>query len=172
VTWTTVVLESLQRGETPLMLVRGSLTELAWSDPQTEPRLSILSCSHGDLIRFTARTDDEVRVAWRSWDASYAADAEVLLSTPLRHGEVFGQDPPREDILYAWYVEFVESPARLPDSCESRGNTAFGLTYRTVPDRQFIEWRPGIGITSYEYEHHGSLASADVVLESCSVVRP
>lgn len=172
VDWTTVVVASVREGRSPRVLVRGFVTELAWSTPETQSRLSILACSDGQLVHFEAQSDDEVREAFDRWDDSYRSRGEVLLQMPLRDGQVFGQDPPREDLLYAWYVEAVDPPAGLPDSCRGSADAGFRTSYRTMPDDRFIDWYPGIGVGSYEYVHHGSPGDVNVALESCSLVRP
>lgn len=38
------------------------------------------------------------------------------------------------------------------------------LVYRSAPDHAIVRIVPGVGITSYVYEHHGTVASVDVHL--------
>jgi hypothetical protein len=171
VRWTTSIEASRTEGEAGLALIRGFVTELAWSKPDTEPRLSLLACSDGRLIRVTGESEERIRLAYEEWDASMASTGQLLLETPLRHGQLFGQTPVREDAFYGWSVELVDMPSDLPDSCESDTSLTHRLSYRTMPDHQFVEWHSGIGIASYEYVHHGSPGDASVVLESCNLLR-
>jgi len=42
--------------------------------------------------------------------------------------------------------------------------TAYEIEYRTNPDDTEFEFVPGVGITSYEYHHHGSIAETELHL--------
>jgi hypothetical protein len=37
-----------------------------------------------------------------------------------------------------------------------------------MPDHATVEWWPGIGVTGYVYQHHGTVAETDVRLVACS----
>lgn len=167
VTWTTTVVETRTLSDETLALVRGFVTELAWSDPSSKPSLSVLVCSAGCLFHFETSSDDETRDAFARWDASLLERAKLLLETPLQDGQIFGQDSPRTDRMYGWTVETMSSPPRIPRSCGIGRGPGYRLAYRTMPDHQMIEWWSGIGVTGYVYEHHGTVAGADVRLVAC-----
>lgn len=167
VTWTTTVVDTRTLPDATLALLRGFVTELAWSDPSSKPKLSVLVCSAGRLFHFDPSSDGEARVAFAHWDTSFLERAELLLETPLQSGRIFGQNPPRTDGMYGWTVETMSSPSSIPRSCGVVQGLGYHLAYRTMPDHQMIEWRSGIGVTGYVYEHHGTVAAADVRLVAC-----
>lgn len=82
--------------------------------------------------------------------------AELLMEFPLRAGQRFG--PPeqlcRTDGLYTWNV----SPA------PQAGQGTFELSLRTLSDEQTLVFRPGAGVSSWRYRHHGTLDEASLEL--------
>src|SRR5215211_7303853 len=75
VTWTTTLVDARSTASIELALVRGFITDLAWSDPSTKPRLSLLVCSGGRLSHYEAATDDSVSAAFAIWDASFLEES-------------------------------------------------------------------------------------------------
>jgi hypothetical protein len=150
-----------------LLLVRGFVSELAWSVPTTAPRLSILACLKDRLLRLAFVADSAARDRFEHWTNADAGRGEVLLQPPLADGAIFGQDPPRQDDMYGWAVERLKPAPAVPPSCGRPGPDAFRLTMRTMPDHQIVEWRAGLGVTSYTYAHHGTPAAAEVRLTRC-----
>ena len=171
VTWLTTVVDTQTMSGATLALVRGFVTQLAYSNHSTKPRLSILACSAGRLSQFEGENDDGVRKAFAGWHASQLEQSSVLLVTPLHSGQRFGQDPPRADALYGWEVEPIDRHSNRPRECGTEIAGAFRLTYRTNPDVSSIDWQLGAGIVGYRYDHHGTAASVDVHLVSCRQVR-
>jgi hypothetical protein len=167
VRWTTsvVAVRAIPAGR--LLLVRGFVSELAWSVPTTVPRLSILACLKDRLLRLAFVADSAAKYRFDHWTNTSAARGEVLLQQPLTDGAIFGQDPPRQDDMYGWAVERLKPTPAVPPSCGQPGPDAFRLTMRTMPDHQIVEWRAGLGVTSYTYAHHGTPAAAEVRLTRC-----
>jgi hypothetical protein len=168
VRWTTTVLATRLVPTGRLLLVRGFVSELAWSVPTTAPRLSILACLKDRLLRLAFLADSAARVRFEHWTDADAGRGEVLLQPPLADGAIFGQDPPRQDDMYGWAVERLKPAPAVPRSCGQPGPDAFRLTMRTLPDHQIMEWRAGLGVTSYTYAHHGTPAAAEVQLVRCT----
>jgi hypothetical protein len=151
-------------------LVRGFVQELAWYQPGLEPRLSILACRGAELRLATFADDSAAARAYAEWSDSLYAIAELWIALPLREGQVLGQDPGRNDIMYGWAVGRPESPDTSPASCRS-GAPRYELTYRSLPDHRIVEWQPGLGVTRFVYAHHGPPASTDVRLVECGARR-
>jgi hypothetical protein len=149
------------------LLVRGFVSELAWSTAGTLPRLSILACLSHRLLHLEFSTDSSARYALDHFADSLLVRAKVILQEPLRHGAVFGQDPPRDDPMYGWAVEELDPVSALPQGCRASRPKAYRLTMRTLPDQQILEWRAGVGVTAYQYSHHGTPAAVDVRLVRC-----
>ncbi len=168
VRWTTTVLAARTIPAGRLLLVRGFVSELAWSVPTTMPRLSILVCLKDRLLRVAFIADSAARYRFDHWTDASTARSELLLQEPLRDGAIFGQDPPRQDEMYGWAVERLRPAPPAPAGCGQPGAEAFRLTMRTLPDHQIVEWRAGVGITAYTYVHHGTPAAAEVRLVGCA----
>jgi len=153
-----------------LVLVRGFVMDFLRAGPPAEPKLSILVCSDGRLFQFTGATDETVRTAFSTWDASLLERSKLLLKTPLRSREVFAQDPQRGDPLYGWEVETVPIVSPAPRSCPRGVGTIYRLTYRTNPDVSIVDWQADLGVRGYSYQHHGTPTELDMRLASCSVI--
>lgn len=165
--WTMSVVDTASAGEAKLVLVRGFVPELALSDRPATPGLSILVCRIGGLRQFKGRSDEETRAAFVQWDDSLVLRSRVFLQAPLTDGQVFGQEPLRQDALYGWDVEALPS-WRVPRSCGAGKAYANRLTYRTNPDITILDWLDGVGVARYTYDHHGTTARVDVRLVSCT----
>ncbi|HET9293413.1 MAG TPA: hypothetical protein VFO06_03900 [Gemmatimonadales bacterium] len=149
-------------------LIRGFVQDLAWYQPGTVPRLSILACYGAELRLATFADDPAAEWAYAQWSDSLASGAELWLALPLREGQVLGQVAPREDVMYGWLVGTPEAPITIPDSCPRPAGPRYELAYRSLPDHRIAEWQPGLGVTRFVYGHHGTPASADVRLVACS----
>ena len=167
VTWASTVIATREVDDVRLALIEGFVRDLAWAAPTGAKRRSLLMCSAGRLLILSSANDGEVLQAFANWDASILERSEVLLETPLRDGQVFGQDPPRDDAMYGWLVSTKELRSHVPASCSPGRGQAYRLTHRFMTDHSIVEWWPGVGITSFEYEHHGTPEEADVRLVSC-----
>lgn len=169
VLWTMTIVAARDAGSARIALVRGFVNQLAWYEPSTRPRLSLLACRGSQLFNLEPESDSAAQSAYAHWSDSLLPQAEVLLELPLHSGQVFGQSPPRSDALYGWAVAAVrpEALAPLPPSCGHSAAQRFELSYRSLPDHAVIEWQPGLGVTRYTYGHHGTPAAAEVHLIGC-----
>ena len=172
VEWTMSLLRTRTVPAAHLLLVRGFVSELAWSTPGTSPRLSILACRSDRLFHLEFSTDSGATYALDHWTDSLLNGAKLILQEPLRDGAVFGQEPPRDDRMYGWTIEKVDPAPALPKSCRASAPEVYRLTMRTLPDQQILEWRAGIGVTAFHFAHHGTPAAADVRLVRCRSLAP
>jgi hypothetical protein len=168
VRWTMTVVRAGEVAGWRIGLITGFVQELAWYQPGTVPRLSILACRRAELRLATFADDPAAERAYDQWSDSVASGAELWLALPLREGQVLGQVSPREDVMYGWLVGSPEAPVTIPDSCPRPAGPRYELTYRSLPDHRIAEWQPGLGVTRFVYGHHGIPASADVRLVACS----
>lgn len=95
------------------------------------------------------------------------SEDNLLFRWPLKKGMKFGdaESLQREDDEYCWVV-IEELKKNLGDGkgLESRPAQTYVLRYATNPDDTEIELSPGIGILSYEYHHHGTVADTSLSL--------
>lgn len=144
-TWNTEVLSVSDSAEAQIAVVRDWPTALAWWDPSKLPDTSRIVCV-GDKVFHMDRESTRA-----------PTEDDLLFSFPLATGKLYGRDPKsRDDTFYAWYVE------------SALGDSSVTITYRTLPDHQFIVFNRGLGITEYTYGHHGTVASAHAKLVSFS----
>ena len=95
------------------------------------------------------------------------AEDNLLFRWPLKKGMKFGdaESVRRDDDRYCWVVATQETK-NLEDikGLPSRSAEVFHLQYVTNPDDTEMELSPGIGILSYQYHHHGTVAETSLTL--------
>ncbi len=95
------------------------------------------------------------------------AEDNLLFRWPLKKGMKFGdaESVRRDDDHYCWVVTTQEAKS-LTDikGLSSRSAEVFLLQYITNPDDTEMEISPGIGILSYQYHHHGTVAETTLTL--------
>jgi len=170
--WKMEVVETVERAGVTATLFKGDPSDLAWYSPETT-RGDWLLVQAGN--RFYLLNDHR---AWQLLQAlkglSASEDARRLLDEqdiwfvlPLKPGKKFcePEQEQREDTFYCWFVE-KEALVHLTNvkGVPSAGYREYKLAFRTNPDHQFVGLVPGIGVSSYDYSHHGSVAEAHVRL--------
>jgi hypothetical protein len=97
----------------------------------------------------------------------FLSEDNLLLRWPLKKGMKFGdaESVHRDDDHYCWVVATQETK-NLPDvkGLPSRSAEVFLLQYLTNPDDTEMEISRGIGILSYQYHHHGTVADTSLTL--------
>jgi hypothetical protein len=97
----------------------------------------------------------------------FMAEDNFFFRWPLQQGAKFcGEDAKkREDGMYCWVVEqSVTKNLSTVKGVPASDQTAFQLKYRTLPDDTTVELVPGVGLLSYEYHHHGTMADTELQL--------
>jgi hypothetical protein len=168
VTWSMRVIARRSARDLEVVLVRGFIGELAWTDRSTRSELSILACSRNALWYYAPNSTEDVYAAFDRWDDTLQTRATLLLRTPLADGAFTAQDSVRSDRLYGWEVQELTERDPAPRSCRGAHGPAYELTYRTLPDASGIVWQDGPGILAYRYQHHGTTRTIDVRLISCA----
>ena len=154
VDWQATVVYSRKSAEATVVVIRGFPTDLAWYEPGKQPGLMILtSRPDGLYLREVAQEAQAQEIADSILAGSDPGD-RILRGAP-EVGDCLGADPERDDGMYCWRVE---------RRVQYQGHPGWSLAYRANPDLQTIEIVPGVGITAYAYEHHGTVASVSVRL--------
>jgi len=168
--WTSEVVDSFKGSNLQAVVIRGFPDELAWYEPGQTPGFCVLFCVSNRVYRLRADGENGAKsLAWRlSKDPrTLPMNAEELLEWPLAVGRKWGQEPARDDTWYCWCVENAEvKTLSIKGFTGSRSPKVYQLAYRTCPDHQIMEIVPGLGIVRFVYNHHGTVASADVRLVS------
>ena len=167
-TWKAEVLDSLENGRFKVALLLGDPRDLAWYSESTKRGCHLLTVV--DNREYYLEDVQSPCALPQSSSPDLARSGELILKLPANKGDSFGGDPERErtvnDGMYAWVVEnlALANLRGIRGIPKGQAFTAYDLAYRTMPDHQFITYVPGIGLTSYEYGHHGTVAEVDVRL--------
>ena len=109
-----------------------------------------------------------------SLDKFFSED-NLLFRWPLKQGMKFGdaESLRRDDDHYCWVVATQETK-KLGDikGLPPRSAEVSVLQYITNPDDTEMEISPGIGILSYQYHHHGTVAETSLTLEEFHLAPP
>lgn len=164
--WRMEVVDTYRRDAIDVALMRGHPADLAFYTRGAQPRFWVL-----------ARVGDRYYVlrqpaAWsRLHDRADAlsdliATSNEFFSYPMKPGDIFAQEPGRNDNLYGWYVEEVR-PANLAELSEARSlpeAQEFVLVNKAENNTETVTFVPGIGITRYVYHHDGTISEVDAIL--------
>ena len=174
VTFKTELLEVLRRQDfgVALFVFRGSPWAYDWTqgNAATEEWLIAESATH-EMFLTNGRAEAAKKIQ-RFADqndslSDFFSPDDLLMQLPLKKGTKSCDDESkaRTDDMYCWIV----ASERSARSNELRGSglmraSAFQIQFRTLPDDTELEVIPGIGIASYEYHHHGSVADTSFTL--------
>ena len=174
VTFKTELLEVLRRQDVgvALFVFRGSPWAYDWTqgNAATEEWLIAESATH-EMFLTNGRAEAAKKIQ-RFADqndslSDFFSPDDLLMQLPLKKGTKSCDDESkaRTDDMYCWIVA-SERPAH---SNELRGSgltraSAFQIQFRTLPDDTELEIIPGVGVVSYEYHHHGSVADTSFTL--------
>lgn len=88
-------------------------------------------------------------------------DDQIELSLPLVPGKRFceASQITRPDGYYCWVVEkkTKEKLTNIRGVAGGVDRDVYQIAFRTLPDHVIVNFTPGIGITSFEYVHHGTV---------------
>ena len=155
VRWSSEVVDAFDDGDVAAALLKGGVWDVAWWSPDASPgSYAVLRVgTRYYVVRHDAETMfSAVKESGRNALPSDLPD-EVWFDAPLKPGALSRPRDvlPRDDTMYGWLIE-------------SAPRSAYVLSYHTLPDEQTLTLVPGVGITSYAYLHHGTIAEADVHL--------
>jgi hypothetical protein len=172
ITWTMAVVHEFERGGVSAAVVKGFPADLDWSDGHTEPQLSILIGTQDarfyvNTLSAAGVTLDQVEDEKFSLRDLVKSD-DGFLQLPLSEGKRFFCDQGaenRRDSEYCW----VTGPPHPVELNHVTGlapgpRTAYQVEFATNPDDTEFEFVNGVGITSYQYHHHGTIAETELRL--------
>jgi hypothetical protein len=170
VTWHTEISRFIQHPDVRAAVVNGFPSDLDWSNGRPQPSDSLLIESGGKfyVVANERFTDALHQLEQASADSSnLLRDDDLFLQWPLQQGQKFcdSEGMARPDDWYCWVVEssrlsVLQGIAGVP----SRKRPEFVIAYRTNPDHIRFTFVPEIGLTTYEYRHHGTVADTELKL--------
>lgn len=170
VTWKMSVERVFHKPGLVAAIVTGFPADLDWSGGTSEPKpwLFIEDSKHRvfyenlgpdyDLSKLTG--DDHV------FD-KFMVDDNIFFQWPLQQGAKFcdAEAKKREDSMYCWFVaEVTTKKLRGVNGATPDNQPVFQLQYLTLPDDTTMELVPGVGLVSYQYHHHGTVADTELQL--------
>jgi hypothetical protein len=171
VTWKTEVSKVIRRGPLFAAVINGFPSDLDLSDGDPKPGNSLLIRTGKEdyyLIGADAAQESIKTLGTRnaSLDGLLNAD-DLFLHLPLKPGAKFcdAAGMARDDGMYCWVVSSVDQISLndvkgLPPGTRE----AYEIRYVTLPDDTSIKFVPGVGIVSYKYHHHGTIADTELKL--------
>jgi hypothetical protein len=172
VTWTTQVKRVTRRQHLTAAVINGFPWDLDWSDghPQPIDALLLASDDGGYYESPLENVKDGVKRLADSSDSlqDLVDPDDILLQLPLAKGKKFCGDTEqmaREDDEYCWVVNSVDRISLLKvKGLEPKQYQVYEVSFRTNPDDTELQFSPGVGLISYQYHHHGSIADTDLKL--------
>jgi hypothetical protein len=171
VTWTMSVERTVERDGISAAVVRGFPSDLDWSAGDAKPRASVLVETRGG--KFYLNSQDNVQPVLDQIDdpkyslGNLTTDDDLVFQLPLAAGKKFCDEQAmrREDGMYCWVASGPHAAALDHVAGVAPGaRAAFDMEFNTLPDDCEFEFVEGVGITRYEYHHHGTIADTELRL--------
>jgi hypothetical protein len=160
----------IQKPEFTIAILSGFPRDLDWATGEAAamPWLLIETKRHEVFLNSLPPDFDHAKLEKDSVSLDkLLAEDNLLFRWPLKKGMKFGdaESVRRDDDHYCWVVTTQETKS-LTDikGLSSRSAEVFLLRYITNPDDTEMEISPGLGILSYQYHHHGTVAETTLTL--------
>jgi len=160
----------IRKPEFTIAVISGFPGDLDWSNGQVDPKPSLLIETRNHEI-FLDDLPPDFDFAKLEKDSAvldkFLSQDNLMFRWPLKKGMKFG-DPEslqRPDDSYCWVVatqqrKILKEIKGIPP----KPVEIFLLQFVTNPDDEQMELSPGIGILSYQYHHHGTVAETSLAL--------
>jgi hypothetical protein len=172
VTWRMEVRKLISRGSLRVAVINGFPSDLDWSNGHPIPTDTLIIQSAANKFYLTSASNGEADVLKRAQDSSDSLDGllsdhDLFLELPLEKGKKFcdADGMARPDTHYCWVVDSV-APAVLDTikGTSSEQRKAYGIQFVTLPETIAFTFVPGVGFTTYQYHHHGTVADTELKL--------
>jgi hypothetical protein len=162
--------EVIQKPEFKIAILSGFPRDLDWATGEVGamPWLLIETKRHEIFLNSLPPDFDYAKLEKDAASLDkFLSEDNLLFRWPLKQGMKFGdaESLRRKDAHYCWVVATQESK-KLGDikGLAPRSAEVSVLQYITNPDDTEMELSPGIGILSYQYHHHGTVAETSLTL--------
>lgn len=167
VRWKMEVSDAYRQGPVAVAILKGGPWDLGWYEPEVKPgkyaivrdgrSYYLLNNPDEDTLKQELSATGGVPEKW--------AD-EVWFRLPLKEDGLFcPPDQKRDDRMYCWAVDDIGRTNLTGISgVKPQITTQYSLAFRTLPDHEIVTIVPGVGIVSWAYSHHGTVADANVKL--------
>jgi hypothetical protein len=160
----------IRKPEITIAVISGFPGDLDWSNGQVDPKPSLLIETRNHEI-FLNDLPPDFDYAKLEKDSAvldkFLSQDNLMFRWPLKKGMKFG-DPEslqRPDDRYCWFVATHQRKVlKEIKGIPPKPAEIFLLQFVTNPDDVQMELSPGIGILSYQYHHHGTVADTSLTL--------
>ncbi len=181
------VVEEKKTDGASLYLMQGHPADAAWFEPHGKPGeiVEVLASRYGYLVvankvfHIDEKRADKVMQAMKAdgfLPLGLVEANDLEFEFPLVPGNRFGTPDgiTRPDFSYCWRVVDAAdkrfAPA-LPQGKQPLTAARCRLVFDTRPDHQIVGFDPTVGITDFAYEHHGTVATVQLILTGYNVKR-
>jgi hypothetical protein len=170
ITWKSQIMEDSTHGQIKAWLVRGSVADLPWYSPETQPQDHLWIVYQDRFYALPMQPDLLTRFHDPGDNLMDLIDSEQpMIQLPLRQNEctkpLHAQEPEtRTDLFYCWHFEDKQPQAIHVKGVHSQTADGWQLWYRSMPDHQIWSLVPGIGFVAYDFSHHGTVSEVHMKL--------
>ena len=170
VTWKMTVQHVIRKKGVVAAVVTGFPADLDWSAGTTEPKPWLILETEKHQVYYLNLGPDFDLAKLNGDDHVFDRDLAVdnlFFEWPLKPGAKFCDEDgkKRDDGLYCWVVtESRKKKLEAARGAPSDEQSVFQMEYRTLPDDTTVELVPGVGLVSYQYHHHGTVADTELQL--------
>jgi hypothetical protein len=167
--WTVSIVDFVQKGDIAAALLKGGPWDLAWYEPAVKPQDHLIvrmGTTYYLLHDDVATTLADIKAGKTSDLKDRLAD-DIWFQVPMEISDHYCSPEAEERApMGCWSVEKITTThslklVGLPATPES---TEYVLFFMTNPDSEMVTLVPGIGIFSWQYQHHGTVAEASLKL--------
>jgi len=180
ITWRMEITEVITRVWSTVAVVKGHPRDLVFFDPKREPRTSLLVSVN--LQKYYLIESDRVQAALNRLKdptdllTGLVRESELFLEAPISIGKRFCDTEmlTRTDDQYCWWVDEEREPTikSIPGIQPGWDGPEYTMSFRSPSSSEFIGFAPGIGITSYDFSHHGTRSEVQLKLTAFGRTAP
>jgi hypothetical protein len=172
INWRMEVTEVISRDLVVAAVLKGHPRDLIWFDPKREPGSYVIV--QVNLRKHYLLEGDRAQVVLKRLKdpsdllSDLIRDSEVFLETPVTLAQRFCEAEmlTRTDWMYCWFVEEERTPTvkTVPGVRADWDGPEWGIVHRSLSSHEIIGFAPGIGLTSYDFGHHGTTSEVQLKL--------
>jgi len=170
VSWRMSVDKVVRKDGIVAAVVTGFPQDLDWSTGKVEPKPWLFLEDTKHQVHYLDMGPDFDLSKYEKGNASFEkflVDETLLFQWPLKKGAKFCDEEGknRDDMMYCWFVaEAKKKKLENINGAPANEVDVFELKYTSNPDDTTMELVPGVGMVSYRYHHHGTIADTDLQL--------
>lgn len=168
--WKSEVVDTVEGKDFKAALLKGCPTDLKWyQEGRARADVMFVLIRDHEFIRVSDACKNFAKIkSTAKLPIDLSDGGEIIFQTSMKKGDRFG-DPEQTKLglQYCWVVSNIWKGRLEPEAKGVRANkefTTYSLTHSTSPDRTELNLTSGIGITFYQYIHHGTAGDCEIHL--------